>query len=56
VLTGVTGVALRDDLKLRSCATLFAQVTPPGSVFEQLLEQYFDGASDPRTLKLLQTT
>lgn len=27
-----------DDLKLRSCATLFAQVTPPGSVFEQLLE------------------
>lgn len=44
-----------DDLKLRSCATLFAQVTPPGSVFEQLLEKYFDGASDPRTLELLQT-
>ncbi|MDH4312556.1 MAG: DUF1810 domain-containing protein, partial [Gammaproteobacteria bacterium] len=55
VLSGVTGVALRDQLKLRSCATLFAQVTPPGSVFEQLHEQYFDGASDPRTLELLQT-
>ncbi len=45
-----------DDLKLRSCATLFAQVTPPGSVFEQLLEKCFDGARDPRTLELLQTT
>ncbi|MGB7906006.1 MAG: DUF1810 family protein [Steroidobacteraceae bacterium] len=56
MLTRVTGVALRDDLKPRSCATLFAQVTPPGSLFEQLLEQYFDGASDPRTLELLQTT
>ncbi|MFN5515035.1 MAG: DUF1810 domain-containing protein [Cyanobacteriota bacterium] len=33
-----------DDLKLRSCATLFAQVSPPGSVFERLLEQYFHGA------------
>jgi len=25
-------------------------------VFERLLEQYFDGAGDPRTLELLQTT
>jgi uncharacterized protein (DUF1810 family) len=25
-----------DDLKLRSCATLFAQVSPPNPVFEQL--------------------
>jgi len=27
-----------DDWKLRSCATLFAAVTPAGSVFEQVLE------------------
>src|SRR5262249_35732941 len=27
-----------DDLKLRSCATLFASVSEPGSVFERLLE------------------
>src|SRR5438094_345359 len=26
-----------DDLKLKSCATLFACVSPPGSVFERLL-------------------
>ncbi|MFO0799594.1 MAG: DUF1810 domain-containing protein [Gemmataceae bacterium] len=42
-----------DDLKLRSCATLFARVAPPGSVFEHLLAKYFDGEPDPRTLRLL---
>jgi len=42
-----------DDLKLRSCATLFAQVSPPGSVFHRLLEKYFQGKADDKTLKLL---
>jgi uncharacterized protein (DUF1810 family) len=42
-----------DDLKLRSCATLFAHVSPPGSVFEQLLEKYFQGGRDGETLRLL---
>ena len=42
-----------DDLKLRSCATLFAAVAPPGSVFEQVLDRYFDGERDPRTVELL---
>ena len=42
-----------DDLKLRSCATQFARVAPPGSVFERLLAKYFDGRPDPRTLALL---
>jgi len=42
-----------DHLKLRSCATLFAQVSPPGSVFERLLERYFDARADDRTLRLL---
>jgi uncharacterized protein (DUF1810 family) len=42
-----------DDLKLRSCATLFAEVTPPDSVFAQLLERYFGGERDERTLSLL---
>jgi uncharacterized protein (DUF1810 family) len=42
-----------DDLKLRSCATLFARVSPPGSVFDQLLAKYFDGQPDRRTLDLL---
>jgi len=44
-----------DDLKLRSCATLFASVSEPASVFHRLLETYFDGESDSKTLKLLYT-
>jgi uncharacterized protein (DUF1810 family) len=42
-----------DDMKLRSSATLFAAVAPPGSVFERLLERYFGGQPDQRTLDLL---
>ncbi|KAA6182748.1 DUF1810 domain-containing protein [Thiohalocapsa marina] len=42
-----------DDLKLRSCATLFGQVSPEGSVFHRLLEAYFGGKADVRTLALL---
>jgi uncharacterized protein (DUF1810 family) len=42
-----------DDLKLRSCATLFACVMPPGSVFERLLVKYYRGVRDWKTLRLL---
>ncbi len=42
-----------DDLKLKSCATLFASVSPVGSVFERLLEKYFQGARDRTTLRLM---
>ena len=42
-----------DDLKLRSCATLFASVSPPGSVFDRLLEKYYRGERDEKTLRLL---
>ena len=42
-----------DDTKLRSCATLFAIVSPRGSVFEQLLDKYFQGERDDQTLSLL---
>lgn len=42
-----------DDMKLRSCATLFASVSPAGSVFQQLLDRYFDGEPDATTLGLL---
>ena len=42
-----------DDLKLRSSATLFAAVAPKRSVFERLLERYFKGQPDQRTLDLL---
>jgi uncharacterized protein (DUF1810 family) len=42
-----------DDLKLRSCATLFAYVSPPGSVFDRLLTKYYGGERDKNTLRLL---
>ncbi len=42
-----------DDMKLKSCATLFAHVLPPGSAFHRILDKYFGGALDTRTLELL---
>jgi uncharacterized protein (DUF1810 family) len=45
-----------DDMKLRSCATLFASVSPAGSVFHQLLERYFEGEGDAKTLALIQSS
>ncbi|HYE18934.1 MAG TPA: DUF1810 domain-containing protein [Tepidisphaeraceae bacterium] len=42
-----------DDLKLKSCATLFAAVAPAGSVFDQLLDKYYARERDRRTLDLL---
>jgi uncharacterized protein (DUF1810 family) len=40
-----------DDLKLQSCATLFAKVAEPESCFKLLLNKYYAGVEDPRTLE-----
>ncbi len=42
-----------DDWKLQSSMTLFALVAGPGSVFERVLEKYFQGKRDARTLQIL---
>lgn len=42
-----------DDMKLKSSMTLFAHVSPDGSVFEEVLDRYFDGQRDQKTLKLV---
>jgi uncharacterized protein (DUF1810 family) len=42
-----------DDLKLRSCATLFSSVSSAGSVFERVLDKFFQGRCDTLTLRLL---
>lgn len=42
-----------DDLKLSSCMTLFACVSPAGSVFDRLLAKYYRGRRDGKTLQLL---
>jgi uncharacterized protein (DUF1810 family) len=42
-----------DDLKFRSCLTLFAQVAPDEPLFADLLDTYFDGEADELTLQKL---
>jgi uncharacterized protein (DUF1810 family) len=41
-----------DDLKFRSCMTLFAHAAADGP-FHEALRRYFAGAQDPRTRELL---
>ena len=42
-----------DDLKFRSCLTLFARAAPDEALFDDLLVKYFGGKEDPATLELL---
>ncbi len=42
-----------DDMKLQSSMTLFSLVAEPGSVFERVLEKYFQGKRDARTLQIV---
>jgi uncharacterized protein (DUF1810 family) len=42
-----------DDQKLRSCATLFASVSPPGSVYEQVLTALRCGNRPKRSMMTL---
>lgn len=42
-----------DNLKLRSSMTLFAQVREASPVFGQVLNKFFEGKPDQRTLALL---
>jgi uncharacterized protein (DUF1810 family) len=44
-----------DDLKLRSCMTLFREVAPEQPLFGQVLQRFYDGQPDRRTLELLAT-
>ena len=42
-----------DDMKLKSCMTLFEVADGPGSVFSSILEKYFEGQRDERSLMIL---
>ena len=44
-----------DDVKLKSCMTLFAQVSEKGSVFHRVLEKFFNGKQDNKTLSMIKT-
>lgn len=42
-----------DDLKVRSSMTLFARATSDNGDFVAVLDKYYDGAEDPRTVAQL---
>lgn len=42
-----------DNFKLCSCMTLFEIVAPEENVFGEVLEKFFDGQRDKRTLELV---
>ena len=42
-----------DDLKLRSCLTLFAALPGASPVFQAVLGKFFNGAADEKTRRLL---
>ena len=42
-----------DNLKLRSCMTLFAVVSPETDVFSKVLDKFFSGEKDEKTVALL---
>jgi uncharacterized protein (DUF1810 family) len=42
-----------DDLKFRSCLTLFVAAAPEEPIFAAALEKFFDGERDPLTIGLL---
>ena len=45
-----------DVLKLRSCMTLFAEVSEENSVFQRVLDAYYHGEKDEGTIELLTIT
>jgi uncharacterized protein (DUF1810 family) len=59
LVTGVQGRSARqifgppDDMKFRSCMTLFASVAPDDSPFKRALDKYFAGELDQLTLDRL---
>ena len=42
-----------DDIKLQSSMTLFKEACPELDIFGRVLDKFFDGKSDPRTLEII---
>jgi len=43
-----------DDMKFRSCLTLFAAAAPEEPMFRQALQTFYNAQPDPETLRLLE--
>ncbi|EPE94791.1 DUF1810 domain-containing protein [Rhizobium grahamii] len=58
-ILGIDGLSARevfgspDDLKLRSSMTLFAAISDHGSPFHQVIDRFYLGEFDERTIQLL---
>ena len=44
-----------DNLKLRSCMTLFRLADLDCDIFEKVLEKYYDGRADDKTVRILKS-
>ena len=42
-----------DELKIQACMTIFREVSPGAEVFDGVLQKYFKGQPDTKTLELL---
>lgn len=55
-ITGKTALEImgkQDERKLKSCMTLFAVLDEANPVFQKVLDHYFQGDKDDKTLKIL---
>ena len=43
-----------DDMKLRSSMTLFLEADPECEVFQKVLDKFFDGKKDQKTVEILE--
>ena len=46
-------MGIPDDMKLKSSMTLFVCADPETDVFEKVLEKFYNGRKDQRTLEML---
>jgi uncharacterized protein (DUF1810 family) len=45
-----------DDMKLKSCMSLFASLDETDAVFQEVLDAFFGGAKDEQTVRLINKT
>jgi uncharacterized protein (DUF1810 family) len=42
-----------DDMKLRSCMTLFSILDNPNPIFQKVLDKYYEGTKDEKTINII---
>lgn len=44
-----------DSMKVKSCMTLFERANPSYNIFSRILDKFYDGVRDERTLEILES-